>query len=391
VPNGAEVPARGKGSYRLALDWNSYLHHGIWVSRRGEDTDEKGPTTPAGAGLAYYRVDAGNCYSLPFALPKLDEFPGQVLHHSGKGLAGATVYLVSGQSLQLVNGQPGGGHWSNGRLESFGGFGGAKALTDKDGRFTLTGVAGDHLVVVAGDLVWLARLQTGKEQTIQLPQPGKVTISYDISGAAKDGVIRLQLMTWDMPEWAGVASTERYVVCKNGGTLEVDGLAPGEYDVFRYVECGRIGMMGFTSFLDRCKLKIEAGKAARLDYVRTKGGPISGEIVGLKNAGIEGAVIKVRSEQATGGMNTSAEGEWKILNFDAVVSDADGRFTTSRIAPGTYLVTAEGYKPESPTERRSTGIRLPQLLGKVKVVVPESGEVKPIRIEAPPPPDAKTR
>jgi hypothetical protein len=186
-----------------------------------------------------------------------------------------------------------------------------------------------------------------------------------------------------------VASTERYVVCKNGDTVELDGLAPGEYDVFRYVECGRIGMMGFTSFLDRCKLKIEAGKVARLDYVRTKGGPISGQIVGLKAASLEGAMVKVRSEQATGGMNSSGEDGWKILNFDAVVTDANGKFKTSRIAPGTYQVTAEAYKPESPSERRRTGIRLPQLVGKVKVVVPESGEVKPVRIEVPPPSDAK--
>jgi hypothetical protein len=198
VPNDAVVPA--KGSYQLVLDWDSYLHRGIWVSRRGEDIDEKSPVTPAGAGLAYYRVDAGNCYSLPFALPALDKVQGQVLHHSGKGLAGATMYLVSGQHLQLVNGQPGGGHWSNGRLERFGGSAGAKTITDKDGRFTLTAVAGDRLVVVAGDTVWLAPLQTAKEQTIQLPQPGKVTISYDIAGAAKDGVIRLQLMTWDLPD-----------------------------------------------------------------------------------------------------------------------------------------------------------------------------------------------
>ena len=390
VPNGAVVPAKGTGSYQLALDWDSYLHHGIWVSRRGEEIDEKGSITPAGAGMAYYRVGAGNCYSLPFELPKLDEVQGHVLRHTGKGLAGARVYLVSGQSLQVVNGRPGGGHWSNGRLEPFGGFEGAKAVTDRDGRFTLTAVGGDRLVVVAGDMVWLARLQLGKEQTVQLPQPGKVTISYDIAGAARDGVIRLQLMTWDLPEWAGVATTERYVVCKNGGTLEVDDLTPGEYDVFRYVDCGRVGLRGFNSFLDRCKLKIEAGKAAKLDYVRAKGGPISGQVAGLKEAGIEGAMVKVRSEQATSGMNTSAEDEWKILSFDAVITDAGGQFKTSRISPGTYLVTAEGYKPERPSERNSRRqLRLPELLGKVKVVVPESGEVKPVRIEVPPPSDAK--
>jgi len=72
-----------------------------------------------------------------------------------------------------------------------------------------------------------------------------------------------------------------------------------------------------------------------------------------------------------------------------VVTDAEGHFKTSRIAPGTYMVIAEAYKPESPSARWSTGIRLPELMGKVKVVVPESGEVKPIRLEVPPPSAAK--
>jgi hypothetical protein len=209
--------AKGKGSYQFALDWNPYLHHGLWVSRRGEDTDEEGPSTPAGAGMAYYRVDAGNCYSLPFALPKLDEIQGQVINHAGRGLAGATVYLVSSQSLQLVNGRPRGGHWSNGRLEP------VRRIRRRKGRH------------------------------------------------------------------------------EQGRAVHVD--------------CGRVGLRGFNSFLDRCKLKIAAGKAARLDYVRTKGGPISGQVVGRKESGIEGAMVKV--------------------------------------------------------------------------VVPENGEVKPVRIEVPPPSDAK--
>ncbi len=120
VPAGGTVPAKGKGSLQFSVDWDEYLHSGLWVSRRGEDTAEKTSAAPPGAGMAYYRVDVGNCYSLPFELPKLDKFQGRVIDHAGRGLAGATVYLVGNQPLQLVNGQPGGGHWHNGRLEMFG-------------------------------------------------------------------------------------------------------------------------------------------------------------------------------------------------------------------------------------------------------------------------------
>ena len=386
VPTGGTAPAKSKGNLQLAIDWDEYLHGGLWVSRRGEDIRESIPAGPAGEGLAYYRVDVGNCYSLPFELPKLGEFQGRVIDHAGRGLAGAMVYLVSNQSLQLVNGQPGGGHWYNGRVEPFDTFKGSKAVTDKDGRFTLPVVGGDRLVIVAGDMVWLARVQTGKEQTVQLPQPGKVTISYDIDGAAKEGVFRLELMTWDMPDWRAVAGVERYVTCGNGGTLEVDGLPPGEYDVCRWIEAVRVGDIGRGGMLDRGKLKVESGKASKLEYVRTKGGPISGQVVGLKEAGAPGAFVNVRPEQATG--IPFAEADWKLTFFDTLATGPDGQFKTSRIAPGTYMVTAEAYKPEARTSGSEgifdTGIRMPNLLGKTKVVVPESGEVKPIRIELAP-------
>ena len=47
-------------------------------------------------------------------------------------------------------------------------------------------------------------------------------------------------------------------------------------------------------------------------------------------------------------------------------------------------MTAEAYKPVDPSQPLDTGWRLPDFVGKVKVVVPESGEVKPIRIEIDP-------
>ena len=387
VPAGGTVPAKGKGSMQFSVDWDEYLHSGVWVSRRGEDIEEKTPAAPPAVGMAYYRIDVGNCYSLPFELPTLGKFRGRVIDHAGRGLAGATVYLAGSQAMQVTNGQPGAGHWYNGMLERFGAFGGSKAVTDKDGRFTLTVVGGDRVVVVAGEMVGLGRLQADKEQPIQIPQPGKVTISYDIDGAAKEGVFRLQLMTWDMPEWRGVAGVERYVTCANGASLEVDGLPPGEYDVWRCKEplSLRVGDISIGGMLDRSRLTVEAGKAAKLEYVRPKGAPISGQVVGLKEAGLPGAFINVGTEQATGDpFAPTPEDVWKSPVFDAVVTGPDGRFKTSRIAPGTYMVLVKAHRPLPPGARRSTGLFFPQIVGKVKVVVPEDGEVKPVRIEVPP-------
>jgi hypothetical protein len=143
--------------------------------------------------------------------------------------------------------------------------------------------------------------------------------------------------------------------------------------------------MGFPSMLDRSRLKVEAGTAAKLEYVRPKGGPISGQVVGLKEAGLPGALVKVGTEQATGNPFVPTLGDvWKSPVFDAVVTGPDGQFKTSRIPPGTYMVTASAWKPEPPSMAFHTGIRGPDFIGKVKVVVPEDGEVKPVRIEVPP-------
>jgi hypothetical protein len=209
-----------------------------------------------------------------------------------------------------------------------------------------------------------------------------VTISYDIEGAAKEGVFRLELKTWDMPEWRGVVQASRYARCKNGGALEVADLTPGEYDVCRWVEDLRVGDIGHTGMLDRGTLKVEPGKAAKLEYVRTTGAMVAGQVAGLKEAGLAGAFIWVRHEKATG--DVRAPDEWKLPVFDALATGPDGQFKTSRLSPGTYMVTAEAYKPQERTEVLTTAWRLPEFVGKAKVVVPPSGEVKPIRIELAP-------
>ncbi|HUS48018.1 MAG TPA: carboxypeptidase-like regulatory domain-containing protein [Phycisphaerae bacterium] len=306
------------------------------------------------------------------------EFRGRVVDHTGKPVAEATVYLAGNQALELTNGQnvfP----WGDPGM-----FRGSKAVTDKDGRFTITGAGGakDRLVVAAGGLVWLAQPQPGKEQAVRLPQPGKVSIAYDIEGAAQEGLFRLGLKTWEMPDWKGVVQTVRRAKCENGRDVTVVDLTPGEYDVCRQVEGLRVGDMGHGSLCDRGTLKVEPGKTAKLEFIRAKGSRVSGQAIGLKEANIAGAFITVRPEKATG--DPRSRDEWKLPVYDALTCGADGRFKTSRLVPGSYLVVAEAYKPESRDEMRRTGRRLPSMIGTAKVTVPESGEPKPVRIELKP-------
>jgi hypothetical protein len=61
-----EVPPRGKGKLALTLDWDAYRRQGLWCSKKAEDVEWKGPV--AAAGVIYFRVGIGSCYSLPVPL-----------------------------------------------------------------------------------------------------------------------------------------------------------------------------------------------------------------------------------------------------------------------------------------------------------------------------------
>jgi len=295
-----------------------------------------------------------------------------VLDHTGKPIVNAAVYLAGAQVLSLTNGR-------NDVDRGGSRFQGSKTFSNREGRFTLSGGgdAKDRLVVVSDGLAWLVQPQAGQEQRIQLPQPATVSIKYDIEGAARLGVFRLELRTWEMPEWKGVATSERLIECENGKDVTVSDLTPGEYDVCRLIERLRVGDLGRSAMCDR-NLNLNIAQTATLEFVRPKGSAVSGQVLGLKEANLPGAFVQVRPESVTG--NPRAKDEWKLTVFDALTTGPDGQFKTSRIAPGTYMVTAEAYGRDN----GRSGWRLPSLVGKTKVVVPETGQAEPVRIELAP-------
>jgi hypothetical protein len=187
-----------------------------------------------------------------------------------------------------------------------------------------------------------------------------------------------------MPEWKGVADSTRLIKCENRKEVTVNDMTPGEYDVSRLIENLRVGDEGRNKMCDRV-FHVDITKVAKLEFVRNKGCSLSGQVLGLKEAGLPGAFVYVRPKSATGNPHAFTEGgEWRLTTFDAVTTGPDGQFQTARIAPGTYTVTAEAYAPRKDTE---TSWPVPTLLGKVKVAVPESGKVQPLRIEMDPVPE----
>jgi beta-lactamase regulating signal transducer with metallopeptidase domain len=328
-------------------------------------------TAPATAKGLVVRMKRGN------------EIAGRVVDDAGKPVVGAAVYLGGDQNISFRDGE----------VES---FRGSSVNTDSAGRFLIAGANDKSSLVIANGpaerpgpknrtLVTLAAPPMPGED-IHLPAPGGLKITNDIDGAPSPARFHLELKTWDMPAWRSVGTVHLSPECAAGSSVTLPYLAPGEYDLAREATL-TVGDAGGGYLCDRMTVTVEAGKTAEVSIVRKTGAPITGQVRGLEGTGAAGAMVFVRPEQTTGDPRAMGD-EWKLPIFDVVASDAKGVFKTSRIAPGTYTVAAWAYKPETPEERSHLGFRLPALMGVIKVVVPATGEIKPVEIDLKPLPPA---
>ena len=287
---------------------------------------------------------------------------GKILDHEGKPAAGAVLYLaVAAQTVSLRDGKP-----------EY--FGGTQTNTDDKGVFKIRGIPkeGATVFVVAPTVrPWPIAVKNVEDPIeIKLPEPGKLHIKYDIEGAAATGAIHLHIKSWEMPAFKGVDSMDRPTVA-NGGEILIDHLAPGTYDLARHVEAGHHGL-----FADRTTVIIESGKTAEGAFVRKEGARVSGKITGIdENEKIESAMALVHPAELPAG-----ERQMFAPVFDAVTVK-DGVFKTSKLAPGTYNIHVQIYKPLTPAQMRMSGLQMPDYEGGAKVSVPATGEGPQITIE----------
>jgi hypothetical protein len=129
-------------------------------------------------------------------------------------------------------------------------------------------------------------------------------------------------------------------------------------------------------------LTLESGKTAEYNFVRPKGAPISGEIVGLPDKNVDGVFVYVRPVSVTG--DPRAKTDRKLPTFDGLGLDGAGAFKTERIAPGEYRIVATAYRTETPEERSRSGWRLPAWVGTATVTVPDAGDPPYVRVEMKP-------
>ena len=303
---------------------------------------------------------------------------GHVLDHAGRPVKDAGVYVVL-PSISNVSG---------GKAQGMGGEENKNAIrvaTDADGAFTVTGIGEDAqriaISCAAVDL-WVVAVPKGdaavENLEVRLPQPGKLIVHYDIAGAPEKAALFMQLHTWEMPGWSGVQNNRHDAIRQHAETV-LDNLPPGDYTIDRTQSLGL--KHNDEAWLDRRTVKVEAGKTTVLDFVRPKGAPITGQIIGLD----QGEVAKAKPTRVDVRVGPPQGTRWDAVCFDRVGMEPgdkpmDGKFTTERIPPGQYNVRAEVYIPETEEQRHSTGIIPPGFEGEVLVTVPEEGLPEPVKI-----------
>ncbi|MCX5653395.1 MAG: TIGR03067 domain-containing protein [Planctomycetota bacterium] len=308
---------------------------------------------------------------------------GHVLDHTGKPVKDAGVYVII-PSISNVTGSKARDHEGAENKNAI------RIATDADGAFTVTGIGEDarQIAITSSALdLWVVPVPKGDAAIdnleVRLPQPGKLIVHYDIAGAPDKTRLFMQLHTWEMPGWSGVRNDRHEPMQQHVETV-LDNLPPGDYTIDRIKNNGLKNKWDET-FLDRRNIKIESGETVATDFVRSKGAPITGQVVGLD----QGELAKAKPTRVYVRVLPPHEDGVKHLILDSVGMEPgdkpmDGRFTTERIPPGQYKVRAEVYILETEEQRRSTGIVLPGFEGEALVTVPEEGLPEPVNIQLAP-------
>ena len=317
------------------------------------------------------------------------ELHGLALDYKDRPVAGARVFLVTDQHLDLIDGQTErktrGSMFNNSRP-----FNGSTASTDSEGRFSLRGVgASAPRVVVAspdGSQIGVAsKPGPDGEWKIKLPEPALLSVRYDIPNDTPEAEVRLTFIPEDGREWTNITSAVTRKV-RNRGQIFLTNLTPGKYDFDRGKEL-MVGGRGEGVCLDHTTMLLEAGRTKFIEAARPNGQIVRGEINGLANAEATGAFIFVLPVEEAGLPRYA----WTLPTFDITTCGKDGQFQTAQLSPGTYEIVAQADNFTTAEDMARGGRHSLISDGAAKVTVTAGVAPQPVKIELYPRADAGGR
>ncbi len=209
-----------------------------------------------------------------------------------------------------------------------------------------------------------------KPLEVRLPEPGRLTLKYDIPGSEAEGRFFLQMASYEIAGWEGIDNIREPRVA-NGKSRTLLNLAPGKYTITRSKNV-KLDDMGIGAMLDRQNFTIAPGGAAEAVFVRDRGAAITGRAEWPGRDTSPGALVSINT--------ADSKDNPLFARFDATKTGPGGVFTTERLLPGEYTVTVQAYLPEPKGGRFSTGLRAPAFVGSAKVTVPAKGQPEAVVI-----------
>ena len=287
------------GSYSMMVKAGTYtlqaspLNATNWLSTYSGDTvrspDAKTKKVVAGKDLTVNIK----------AYDKVGKISGKVLDAAGKPAVGASVSA-----------------WALNRAGS------GWATTDKNGKYTLSGLPADTYRVEAygkatGYVDKTAKVSSGKTATVNLKLPkvtkhkGKVVLTLKAPKALVKAGRACATLIGSKGQWYG------YDNCLNNNgkskTITFENLPAGTY---------KVALNGANSSKS---VTVKKNKTAKVSMTRAAGTTISGKVTTYKGKALKGAWVRATDENGT-----------SIYNVE---TDAKGKYTIPGVAKGKYVVS----------------------------------------------------
>ena len=301
-------------------------------------------------------------------------------------MAGATVLLLGGEKL-TVYATPG----PRGELTRpswVAGQGGPPPTvkTDERGAFAQRrdGSAADRIAVITtAGLLWVVsreQLPGGGVHAISLPEPAEVAIRCDIPEKPGRVGFQLFLRTFDGLSWGRDTIYLRDFEVPNPGELVIKGLPPARYVVERVNMTKLAEDRNLMTFCERSLVGVGPGKRAIVEFNRKEGIPGQGRVKGIAGVELRYGLVAIdylgpEEEPAPRGGRVRY-----VTHFDVMPLDQDGLFVMPRMPARSYELTLDAVRASTPADRANST----DFLGGLRVVVPATGLVQPIEIEAKP-------
>ncbi len=310
---------------------------------------------------------------------------GKVVDHRGTPVSGADVVLLGEEQL-TVYANPGPRPDTVRYSMSLQANSVPTVKTDSQGRFSfkrVTTPANRIAVVCESMLLWeVTRKQAGSTSLvlITLPEPGELLLRADIPEKPDKLEYWIVGRPGSRVDWESDCVFYRGIEVPNPGQRVVKPLPPAQYAVERLGLTPTGIRTNLMNMAERRLVVVKSGKRMESSYDRKTGRVVEGHVRGLEQVKLRYALVTIGylgpEEQIRRVGKLSQMG----TTFDVIPISSDGKFTTPPLPPNQYEFRLTAMRASTPAESGQAY----DFQTAVTVVVPETGAVPPVAIDARP-------